>query len=214
MGFIRTIASFASWLVGLYSTLIIVRVIISWVRLFGRGPNTFYYENQEPTQSPLENIDSILGKIVDPYLNVFKSVSSLRRGGIDFTPLLALVCLNLVKSILGIIAQAGSITLWLVIAIIISGLWSVFSFIMVTMLIMMIVRYIVGRTNQNQNSQIINFIDPIINSPVSFVYKAFYKNKGQVEDQKLVLTAFIFYLVLYLALSAVKSGLISLLLSL
>lgn len=205
-----------AWLVGVYSTVIVIRVLVSWIRTFTRRNQYNGFSYSDPNQNPsvVDTVDEILGKIADPYLGLFTRVTSLRRGSVDFTPLLALVMLNLAKSILSIIAQAGSITLWLVLAIIVRGLWTVISFVMVFMLILLVIRFFVGRGNGMQTSGMIDFLDPILDIPVGKVYKVFYRKKGQVDDQKLVLTSLIVYFILYLVLNAVETGLVNLLLSL
>ncbi|MCQ2412528.1 MAG: YggT family protein [Sphaerochaetaceae bacterium] len=221
MNFIRAICSILSWLVGVYSTIIVIRVIVSWVLTFSRrngwrsGYGGYGY-NQNEVQEPsfAETLDRILGTIADPYLNMFDNVTSLKRGNVDFTPLLALVLLNLVRSVLNVVAQAGSITLWLVFAIIVEGLWTLVSFVMVVMLILMIVRLVVAKGNSYQSMSTLNFIDSILEVPVSKIYKMFFRKKGQMDDQKLVIYSLIIYFILFVVLKAVERGLVNLLLSL
>lgn len=221
MNFVRGICSLISWCVGLYSTIIVIRVILSWILMFSRrngwrsGYGGYGYGQEQPQEpSTLETVDSILGKLTDPYLSKFDKLTSLKRGSIDFSPLAALVVLSLIRSIFNVIAHAGSITLWLVFAIVIEGIWTLVSFVMVIMLILMVVRLLVGKGNSYQSNSLVDFIDPIIDAPVGKVYKMFFRKKGQVDDQKLVLTSLILYFILYVVLKAVESGLVNLLLRL
>ena len=119
MGFLRSICSFAATILGLYSTLIFIRIIVSWIVLVrnrGGWSTSGPYGAQDGgnASSVLDTVDSILGKICDPYLKLFRGVKSLRRSIVDFTPFLALVLLNLVRSILRLFAQAESLSIWLV----------------------------------------------------------------------------------------------------
>lgn len=211
MKFVQSMCSFIASILGIYSTVLIIRIIISWFRVLN-GRNGWRTSDQQP--SALENIDTILGKICDPYLNLFRGAKGLRRGNMDFTPLLAFVILNLVRSILSLIGEATSFTLWTILAIIVNGLWSsMFSFLLILLIILLIVRLVIGNSRNPSSNNWINTIDPLIDSPVSFVYRLFY-NKRKVDDQKVVITALIFYVVLYIGLSWGVNALINLLLSL
>jgi YggT family protein len=211
MKFVQSMCSFIASILGIYSTVLIIRIIISWFRVLN-GRNGWRTSDQQP--SALENIDTILGKICDPYLNLFRGAKGLRRGNMDFTPLLAFVVLNLVRSILSLIGEATSFTLWTILAIIVNGLWSsMFSFLLILLIILLIVRLVIGNSRNPSSNNWINTIDPLIDSPVSFIYRLFY-NKRKVDDQKVVITALIFYVVLYIGLSWGVNALINLLLSL
>lgn len=220
MEFIQGICSFIAGVLGVYSALILIRIIVSWVVLLTRrngwgAGNGYDYVQEDPEHpSALTTVDTILGKICDPYLNLFKGVRSLRKSNIDLTPLLAFVILNLVRSILSMFAQVGSLTLWTLLAIIVEGLWSsLISFLMVVLIILLIVRIIVGASHTPTSDNLINFIDPIIDSPVSFVYRLFFKNR-KVDDQKVVITSLIFYIVIFALLKWGESALVNFLISL
>ena len=216
MKFIQSMCSFIASVLGIYSTLLIIR-IISWFLLFsGRGGWRTYDSQEDNGRQPsgLETADSILGRICDPYLNMFRGVKSLRRSNIDFTPLLAFVVLNLVRSILGFIANTTSFTVWTILAIIINGLWSsMLSFLMILLIVLLVVRLIVGSSRNPSSDNMLNTIDPIIDAPVSFVYRLFY-NRKKVDDRKVVITSLIFYAILYAALSWGISALVNFLVSL
>lgn len=66
----------------IYSFIILIYVIISWIPDLKR--NSFFY---------------YISKIVDPYLDIFRKLN-LRYGAIDFTPLLALIVLQIIKRII------------------------------------------------------------------------------------------------------------------
>lgn len=205
MELVKNICSFIAMILGLYSTLIFIRIIISWIVLVrnrGGWTTNFSYEDENGNQAGniLDSADSILGKICDPYLNCFRNVKSLRRSTVDLTPFLALVILNLVKNILSLFAQSADLTVWVVIAIFIQGLWqSFFSFLLILLLVILIIRFFIGRSQSPNANNVINMIDPILDGPVGRVYKIFYR-KSRVDDQKLVITSIIFYAVLYFAL--------------
>lgn len=187
-------------LIGFYSMLIWVRIMLTWL-----PSQRYQYGNQD---GPLI---SILKGICDPFLNIFKGSKTV-AGRLDFSPLLALMTLNILQSMFTILAQSGTITIGLVIALIVQGLWRYFfSYILVLLCIALGVRYIYGRRPYDQRSQtMLRVIDPIVAKPVNFTAKIFYPKKA-VSDQQYVLTALIFYLVIYFG---IKRGLVYLIASL
>jgi len=76
----RSLANF----VQIYYVLIIVRVLLSWFQ----------------TQGWAQQIISLLSPVVDPYLNVFRSFIP-PLGGIDISPILAIIVLGFVAEALG-----------------------------------------------------------------------------------------------------------------
>ncbi|MEI6444321.1 MAG: YggT family protein [Nostocales cyanobacterium ELA583] len=82
---ITTLATFVS----LYSYLLIIRVLLTWFP-------TIEWSNQ-----PF----AALSQISDPYLNLFRSIIP-PLGGMDFSPILAFLALNIVGSVLDNLARA------------------------------------------------------------------------------------------------------------
>ena len=76
----NTLATFVQF----YSYLLIARVLLTWF-------HTINWYNQ-----PF----AALGQITDPYLNLFRSIIT-PLGGMDFSPILAFLALNLVGGLLG-----------------------------------------------------------------------------------------------------------------
>jgi YggT family protein len=81
---ITTLATFVS----LYSYLLITRVLLTWFP-------TIEWSNQ-----PF----AALSQISDPYLNLFRSIIP-PLGGMDFSPILAFLALNIVGSVLDSLAR-------------------------------------------------------------------------------------------------------------
>ena len=215
MEFLRGICSFVSWVLGVYSLIILIRIIISWILFFSRsygwrsGNGGYGYNQEDPNHpSGLANADMVLGKICDPYLHLFSGVKSLRRSSLDLTPVLALVLLNFVRSVLGMFAEIGSLSVWVILAILINALWrSLFSFLLFLLIVLLLVRFFLGRSTSPSASNWINTIDPILDPSVNRVYKLFYKKK-QVDDQKIVLVSTIFYVVVLVVTSIAVNKLV------
>lgn len=118
-------------LAGLYMFLIFIRIILTWFGniQFGR---------------PAE----ILGRITDPYLDWWRRFP-LRAGFLDLSPILGMAALSLAQSIFSTIAHYGSITLGVILAIVLSSLWSVVSFFLGFCAIVLGLRLFAFLTNRN-----------------------------------------------------------------
>lgn len=73
----------------IYLVLLFIRILLSWF------PNINWYD------PPF----SILSQLTDPYLNIFRSVIP-PLGGIDFSPMLAIILLQFAASLLSSIPRA------------------------------------------------------------------------------------------------------------
>ena len=82
---ITTLSTF----VYLYSSLLIIRVLLTWF----------------PTVNWYNQPFAALSQICDPYLNLFRSIIP-PLGGMDFSPILAFIALNIVGDILKGLARA------------------------------------------------------------------------------------------------------------
>jgi YggT family protein len=83
-----TIGTFIS----IYSTLIIIRVLLTWF------PNIDWYN--QPFAA--------LSQITDPYLNLFRSIIP-PLGGIDISPILAILLLQVAGSLIGGLSSSSAI---------------------------------------------------------------------------------------------------------
>lgn len=85
---VSTLATF----IQIYSVLIIIRVLLTWF------PNIDWYN--QPFAA--------LSQITDPYLNLFRSIIP-PLGGIDISPILAILLLNLAGSLVGGLSGSSAI---------------------------------------------------------------------------------------------------------
>lgn len=74
-----------SSLVDIYTILIFVRCLLTWI------PNN---------TGVMQSVNSVLGKICDPYLNLFKKFIPPIGGTIDISPIVALLVLQLAMRII------------------------------------------------------------------------------------------------------------------
>ena len=122
MYFLMKAALFLSRLLALYSFIIWIRIFLSWITPYPQPGSFTYY----------------IAKIVDPYLNIFRS-SRARIGVLDFSPVIAVGVLSVIESILNVFGIYGYVTFGIILAQIIIGFWgygvSVFLLISIIMLI-------------------------------------------------------------------------------
>ena len=82
------IANLLVRLVDIYTVLIFIYICLSWI------PNK---------SGIIADIDNVLGKICDPYLNLFRKLIPPIGGMLDITPIIAVLVLQLVVRVIYII---------------------------------------------------------------------------------------------------------------
>ncbi len=185
-------------LLSLYSTVIWIRLILSWIR------------NPEIQNG---NLYRVLCSVTDPYLNIFRG-RNFNSGRVDWSPLVALMCLNIVRSIFQMVAVNSKFTIWLVIAVVVQNLWIyIFRYTLILLLIMLIARAFIASSSNPSARMWLEGLDRTLNSPVSVVYRLFYSDKNPT-DQKLVISSIIFYGVVFFGLKYAIQALVAFLISL
>ncbi|MCL1836565.1 MAG: YggT family protein [Treponema sp.] len=149
-----------SSLLGIYSLLIIIRIIFTW---FG---NVQY---SRPAQ--------ILAQITDPYLNWWRRTFPLRAGFLDLSPLLGMAALSVAQTICSSIARRGKITIGAILAVCLSALWSAASFILGFCFIVLVLRLIAYVTNSNTYSPFWQAIDSISRPLLYRINRIFFGRK-------------------------------------
>jgi YggT family protein len=129
-------------LLGLYSLLIIIRIILTWFSnaQFGK---------------PVE----ILARITDPYLDWWRQKLNLRAGILDLSPIAAIAALSVLQTICSTFASQGRITIGIILAVCLSALWSAASFILGFCFIVLVLRLIAYFANSNMYSGFWRVID-------------------------------------------------------
>ena len=98
---------FLARLLNVYSILIWVRIILSWILPNPSRQNWIYW----------------IGRIVDPYLKAFQNKTSV-IGRLDFSPILAVGTLYVVESILQYYGYYGTITLSMFLYVFLAAFWN------------------------------------------------------------------------------------------
>jgi YggT family protein len=140
----QTIFSFLATLVGIYSILLFIRIIISWFGSFAQN-----------------KLVDFISQITDPYLDWWRKNLPIRIGVIDFSVVAAIVFLAIIQRIFISIASSHGITLGAVLAIVLQSVWGIASFILGFCLVIIFLRLIAYLTNRDMYSPFWKMVDSI-----------------------------------------------------
>ena len=149
------IFNFLGLLVSIYMMVIFFRIIIMWFTGFGNS-----------------GLIDFLCKITDPYLNWFRRFTFLRVGFLDLSPIAALGVLSLLQRLLGILARYGKITIGVILAVIVQGLWGAVSFLLGFLIVVLLLRLIAALFVQDAAGSFWHAVDTI-SQPVLFRIRTF-----------------------------------------
>jgi YggT family protein len=152
--------NFIGSVLGIYSLLIIIRIIITW---FGNA------QYSRPAQ--------LLGRITDPYLDWWRRTFPLKAGILDLSPLLGMAALSVAQTICSSIARRGKITIGTILAVCLSALWSAAAFILGFCFIVLVLRLIAYVTNSNTYSPFWQAIDSISRPLLYRINRIFFGRK-------------------------------------
>jgi len=140
----RFIFGILALITGIYSALIFIRIILSWFGDMASG-------------KPVDFINAI----TDPYLNWWRERLHLNFAGFDFSVLPAIVVLSFAQNVFQILSATEKITLGYMLAQIVLSIWTIFSFIIVFFIIVIIIRAIGYLNNSDVYSPFWSFIDSV-----------------------------------------------------
>ncbi len=145
-----TLSLFLSGLISIYTLLCFVRIFLTWI-----------------PQAEYSSFGRFLAQICDPYLNIFRRLTFLRLGAVDFTPTVALLVLVGASSVITGVMQVGRITVSGILAMLLSLCWSVVTSILGFVIIVLVVRLIALFISQNYSSSFWDTLDRTI-TPLIF----------------------------------------------
>lgn len=187
-----------SFIVSIYSMLIVVRIILSWVNL---------------EESQFSQIYQTICSITDPFLSLFRSLPGLKHGSLDFSPLVALVTLGIINTIINTMVRQGRISLGIVLGIILQSVWSVISFFLLMFIILIIFRIVLDYTNTQGNSPYAPVLDSIIQWPVDIAHRLFYQGRS-ISIRQGLLSALLLLVIIRFGGGIIISWLVNIIISL
>jgi len=143
-GIIRSVMGLLTVLVGIYSLLIIIRIMLTWF-------------SNVPYGRPVQ----ILAAITDPYLDWWRQKLHLRAGVLDLSPIIAIAALSVIQTICSTMASQGRISLGIILAVCLSALWAAAAFILGFCVIVLVLRFIGYMCSSNMYSTFWRIIDSI-----------------------------------------------------
>jgi YggT family protein len=150
-----------SGLCGAYSVAILIRIILAWFK-GGQGYGKVY---------------AVLCSVTDPYLDWFHRFPILRTSLFDFSPIAALGVLSLVNNIFFSLANYGRITIGIILAMILSLLWSVIAFVAGFYLIVLLIRLFAYVTNRDILSPFWSVVDRIAQPAIFQVSRLIFRGR-------------------------------------
>jgi len=156
----QMIFSFLAFTAGLYSILILIRILISWFGSFNDS-------------KPL----NLISRITDPYLDWWRRSVNIRIGVMDFSAVAAIVSLSLLQSIFYSLAYSQRLTIGYLLAIVLSAVWSIASFIIGFLFLVILLRLIAYLTNRNIYSPFWRVVDAVSQPVLYRLNRIFFGNR-------------------------------------
>lgn len=175
---IQTILSILAGILSIYTLLCFVYILMSWF------PGVKFTK-----------FGHFMAAVCEPYMNLFRKMSFLRIGNIDFSPIVSLGILSLASAILAGIQHTGRIFFGGILGTILSSLWGIASSILGIFALLIFIRWIVLLINKGRTSYESgwNQIDMILNKMSYKIAGTFSKNS--MSYQKSLLLSWIILLV-------------------
>ena len=126
--------------------------------------------------------------ICEPYMGLFRKMSFLRIGNIDFSPIVSLGILSLASAILAGIQRTGRIFFGGILGTILSSLWSITSSIIGIFTLLIFIRWIVLLINKGRTSYESgwNQVDMILNKMTYKIAGTFSKKSMSYQTSLLM----------------------------
>ena len=148
MAFVLTIFRFLVSVISLYTFIIFIRVLITWI------PSLTY-----------SKFGRFLASITDPYLNIFRKIKFLRVGNVDFSPILAIGALVIVSSVLSNFITQQRFSLGILLGVIIGMCWSLLRSFIGILIFVIAIRLVFNLINKDSGSiwtQLDQFLTPLM----------------------------------------------------
>ncbi len=145
--------------ISIYMIVLFIRILMTWFQGVRHGRTM-----------------EILRRVTDPYLNWFRRFEIFRFGNFDFSPVVAILSLSVLNTIAIQLANAGPITLGFILALVLSAVWSAFSFFVLFFLILTVIR-LVGLLLRKDAGHFWFVLDQILDGVVNRVSRPFMRGR-------------------------------------
>jgi YggT family protein len=171
----------------LYLFLLSARIVLSWFSGTSMG-------------RPWE----LLKRATDPYLGLFYRMRFLRRGPVDFTPVVAVLALVVVQKLVGEVIRSGRISVGIVASSVLLAAWSGASFLLLLFLVIGVLRAIPLVTRALPGATLWKTLDLLVQPLVAWVSRLFRLEGRANYAQRLLLTLGLLLVAWFLGRIAIK----------
>jgi len=184
---LTTVLTIINALLLIYLFLLSLRVILSWFSApaYGRAWD-------------------LLGRITDPYLDLFRRMKFLKKGLFDFTPVAAVLVLVVVMDVVSQLLYSGRVTLGFFLASLLSAVWSGARFLVLLFLVVGIIRMLPVFFHGIPGATIWKVADLILQPVMLIVARLFKPGPRSSQTQFLLLTVGFLFVVWLLGELAVR----------
>jgi YggT family protein len=113
--------------------------------------------------------------LTGPYLALFKGIKSLRKGAVDYTPLVAVsvlvFCNQILESIIYHFEHVNKFSIFILFGYVLSAIWNIASYIIIFFGILCLIRLITMVFHVKANKSYLNVIDLAVQPVISAVMK-------------------------------------------
>ena len=155
----QSIMRVVSSAISIYMIVLFIRILMTWFQGVRHGKTM-----------------EILRRVTDPYLDWFRQFQIFRFGNFDFSPVVAILSLSVLNTIAIQLANAGPITIGFVLALVVSAVWSAFSFFVLFFLVLTVIR-LVGLLLRKDAGHFWFVLDQILDGMVQRVSQPFMRGR-------------------------------------
>ena len=164
--------------INIYIWMCIIRIFLSWSpALLMNGLGQFFCE------------------LCDPYLAYFRRFKFTQLGGLDFSPVLSLGLLSLLKNICFSISESKHFSILKIGIILISSFYQLVEFVLNIFVLLALLRFILDFSYKYRSSFFCAFIDNIFKPIRMFIIKYMFGGRWQKERWALLLIFLLFLLI-------------------
>lgn len=153
----KTVIEYVASIISIYIFLVVIRIAITWIA--PDAPNT-------PR--------SILPKLCDPYLNLFKQMK-LTYNNVDFSPVFAVTILIVVGNMLSLYLTTEQYSLGIFLSFLLTALWSAFAGIAFFLIVFIVMRLSLLFFKSKAYSPILANIDTMLSALAEKVASIIFK---------------------------------------
>jgi YggT family protein len=118
----------------------------------------------------------LLCRITDPYLDWFRRFP-LRAGVLDLSPILALAILSVANNVFMTLGRFGYITLGIILAMLLSAVWSATAFLIVFFIVVLALRLIAYLTHQSAYRSFWAVVDTLSQPVIYRINRIIFRNR-------------------------------------